>query len=86
MCVYVQVVYLSIWDCFQEKGPRAYIINSSTRNRNVTPALKCMANYTFRAVQLHDRYSDSQCVREGILDKIENLKNHALFAETISCL
>ena len=39
----------------------AYIIHS-TRNRNV------MANMKFRALQLHDRYSDSQCVREDISD------------------
>ena len=31
-----------------------------TRNRNVT--LACMANYKFRALQLHDRHSDSQCI------------------------
>ena len=31
-----------MWDCFREKGPNANIIQF--RNRNVTLALKCMAN------------------------------------------
>ena len=38
----------------------------SNFNRNVTPALKCMANLKFRALQLHDGYSDSQCVRSNV--------------------
>ena len=33
--------------------------------QNVTLALKCMANYKFRALQRHDRCSDSQCVRSN---------------------
>ena len=45
--------------------PNAYIINlemicSSTRNRNVSLALKCMANEKFSALQPPDRYSDSR--------------------------
>ena len=39
---------------------------SSMRNRNVMVALKCMANSNFRALQLNDRYSDSQCVRHNV--------------------
>ena len=54
-------IIINKWDHFGEKGPSAYIIHS-TRNRNV------MANIKFRALQLHDRYSDSQCVREDISD------------------
>ena len=34
----------------------------STRNRNVTLGLKCMAIYNFSALQFHDRHSDCQCV------------------------
>ena len=38
---------------------------SSTRNRNVNLASKCMADKKFRAlhVQLNNRFSESQCVR-----------------------
>ena len=59
--------YKLMWNHFGKKGPSAYIIHS-TRNRNVTLVLKCMANIKFRALQLHHRYSDSQCVREDISD------------------
>ena len=45
--------------CIQYKIP-------STCNTNVTLALKCMANQKFRALQFHDRYSDSQCVRSNV--------------------
>ena len=41
-------------------GKRDLAHTSSTRYRNVTLALKCVANIKFRALQLH---SGSQCVR-----------------------
>ena len=46
-------------DHFSEKRPSAYIIKFPNRNI-ITLALKCMVN---EANSLHDRYSDSQCVR-----------------------
>ena len=39
-------------------GPNVFCIKFP--RRNVRPVLKCMVNYIFRALQLHDRYSDSQ--------------------------
>ena len=57
----------TIWPHFSEKGPSAYIIKFPVRaNRNIMLALKCMANYKFRALQLHYRYSNSQCVRSNV--------------------
>ena len=47
---------------FSQKGTwRIHYKISSMHNRNVTLALKCMANKKF-TLQLHNRYSDSQSV------------------------
>ena len=62
-----------IWDHFHENGPSVI----STHNRNV---------WLLRALQLNDRYSDSQCVRSNVTfqtsrtskKKIHILKKHAL--------
>ena len=50
------------WYRFCEKGPYASV-HHSTRNRNVT--LRDMYGYR-SALKLHDRYSDSQCVRSNV--------------------
>ena len=62
LCVTLLRVMNNMVVCFRERG---------THNINVTPALKCMANDQFRALQLHYRYSDSQC-----LEDISNIVEH----------
>ena len=50
----------------RKKGPNAYIITFPMHNRNVMLAFKCMANQKFRALQILDRYFNSQCVRINV--------------------
>ena len=48
-----------------EKGPSACIIYFLLRVIEMTFALNSIANKTLRALQLHDRYFDSQFVRSA---------------------
>ena len=68
---YIIASYIAFakWDRFREKGSNTYTVHykiSSTPNTNEMPALRCMAYYKFRALQLHDRYSvrKKQCVQD----------------------
>ena len=53
----------NIRDRFREKGPNAYIITFPVRAIAMYNA--CVEMYRL-ALQLHDRYSDSQCVRRNV--------------------
>ena len=58
--VFYRFIYSKI--LFDKKGSSTY---SCTRNGNVTVALKCMANYKFSALQLHEKtlYLEKICAR-----------------------
>ena len=74
-----------------EKGPSARIIYFLVRVIEMTFALNSIANKTLRALQLHDRYFDSQFVRSNVLWTFQtckisnNLKScvRSLFTEMI---
>ena len=57
-----------------EKGPSARIIYFLVRVIEMTFALNSIANKTLRALQLHDRYFDSQFVRSNVLWTFETCK------------
>ena len=57
-----------------EKGPSVYIINFLVRVKEMTIALNSIANKTLRALQLHDRYFDSQFVKQCVVDILDLLK------------
>ena len=48
---------------------------SSTSSRNITLASKCMANKKISDLLLHDRYSDSQCIKNHCVEDISDLVN-----------
>ena len=65
VCVIVMYIMHAVYGIVPMKRDLMHI--SSTCNRNiVTHTLKCMTNLKFRASQLHDRYSNSQCIRRNV--------------------
>ena len=60
--IYSKILFDKKWEHFCKKGSSTY---SCTRNGNVTVALKCMANYKFSALQLHEKtlYLEKICAR-----------------------